>query len=253
MVNPAGVRGDEILAGGDEDEGDESWDPVWEARDRGARRRLERRDADPVQPAPVPQKRGAALGNPARAHHCTPAGGGRLLLHAQERARRHRALRPPHRHPRHRSRPRASSCCRTASRAPSTRPRPETTARRSPTRTADGADYFASLGLDLKYRLASNLTLDATFNPDFGQVEVDPAVVNLTAFETQFDEKRPFFVEGSDIFDFGGAPSCSTRGALAERPAGPRRALRCTRACRTPRRSSALPSSPAAPPAGPLV
>src|SRR5690606_24155073 len=68
----------------------------------------------------------------------------------------------------------------------------------------DGADYFASFGLDLKYRLASNLTLDATFNPDFGQVEVDPAVVNLTAFETQFDEKRPFFVEGGDIFDFGG-------------------------------------------------
>ena len=59
------------------------------------------------------------------------------------------------------------------------------------------------LGLDLKDRLTSNLTLDATINPDFGQVEVDPAVLNLSAFETFFPEKRPFFVEGSQVFNFG--------------------------------------------------
>jgi len=59
-------------------------------------------------------------------------------------------------------------------------------------------------GLDLKDRLTSNLTLDATFNPDFGQVEVDPAVLNLSAFETFFPEKRPFFVEGAQVFNFGG-------------------------------------------------
>ena len=58
-------------------------------------------------------------------------------------------------------------------------------------------------GLDLKNRLTTNLTLDATFNPDFGQVEVDPAVLNLSAFETFFPEKRPFFVEGAQVFDFG--------------------------------------------------
>ena len=57
-------------------------------------------------------------------------------------------------------------------------------------------------GLDLKDRLTSNLTLDATFNPDFGQVEVDPAVLNLSAFETFFPEKRPFFIEGAQLFDF---------------------------------------------------
>ena len=57
-------------------------------------------------------------------------------------------------------------------------------------------------GLDLKYLLTSNLTLSATINPDFGQVEVDPAVVNLSAFETFFQEKRPFFVEGSGYFGF---------------------------------------------------
>ena len=55
-----------------------------------------------------------------------------------------------------------------------------------------------------KYRLSSNLSLDGTINPDFGQVEVDPAVVNLTAFETFFEEKRPFFIEGANIFsNFG--------------------------------------------------
>ncbi len=63
----------------------------------------------------------------------------------------------------------------------------------------DGSRAFAGAGLDVKYGLASNLTLDATVNPDFGQVEVDPAVVNLSASETFFEEKRPFFTEGSQI------------------------------------------------------
>jgi len=65
-------------------------------------------------------------------------------------------------------------------------------------------DADARVGADLKYLLTSNVTLDATINPDFGQVEVDPAVVNLSAFETFFPERRPFFVEGSGTFGFGG-------------------------------------------------
>src|SRR5207249_4281343 len=64
-------------------------------------------------------------------------------------------------------------------------------------------DGKASAGLDLLYGIGSNLTLNAAFNPDFGQVEVDPAVVNLGVYETFFQEKRPFFIEGSEIFDFG--------------------------------------------------
>ena len=68
----------------------------------------------------------------------------------------------------------------------------------------DDREYHANSGLDLKYRLTGNFTLDATVNPDFGQVEVDPAVINLTAFETFFPEKRPFFIEGSELFRFGG-------------------------------------------------
>ena len=57
-------------------------------------------------------------------------------------------------------------------------------------------------GVDLKYGITSNLTLDATVNPDFGQVEADPAQLNLTAFETFFEERRPFFLEGAGIFTF---------------------------------------------------
>lgn len=64
-------------------------------------------------------------------------------------------------------------------------------------------EYKTRVGGDAKYRLTSNLTLNATVNPDFGQVEVDPAVVNLSAFETFFSERRPFFIEGGNTFSFG--------------------------------------------------
>jgi hypothetical protein len=63
-------------------------------------------------------------------------------------------------------------------------------------------DPSGSVGLDLKYALRPGVTLTATVNPDFGQVEADPAVVNLDAFETFFQERRPFFVEGSGTFQF---------------------------------------------------
>ncbi len=66
-----------------------------------------------------------------------------------------------------------------------------------------GHDFSQNMGADIKYGLGSNLILNTTLNPDFGQVEVDPAVVNLTQYETYYDEKRPFFVEGSNFFDFG--------------------------------------------------
>ena len=59
-----------------------------------------------------------------------------------------------------------------------------------------------AVGADLKYRVVSNLTLDATINPDFGQVEADPAVLNLSGFETFYPEQRPFFVAGRGVFDF---------------------------------------------------
>src|SRR5262249_45370828 len=85
-------------------------------------------------------------------------------------------------------------------------------------------------GVDAKYALTSGLTLTATVNPDFGQVEADPAVVNLSAFETFFPEHRPSFVEGSGAFVFGlDCPDCP--GLFYSRRIG-----------RSPQSESSLPS-----------
>lgn len=63
-------------------------------------------------------------------------------------------------------------------------------------------DQQVSFGGDLKFGITPNVTLDATVNPDFGQVESDPAVLNLSAFETFLSERRPFFVEGTALYQF---------------------------------------------------
>jgi hypothetical protein len=63
-------------------------------------------------------------------------------------------------------------------------------------------DQQVSVGGDLRYRITSNIQLNATVNPDFGQVEADPSELNLTAFESFFSERRPFFVDGKGVFDF---------------------------------------------------
>jgi hypothetical protein len=65
-----------------------------------------------------------------------------------------------------------------------------------------GRSWGGTMGLDAKIGISSNFTVDLTVNPDFGQVESDPSVMNLTAFETFYDEKRPFFLEGLTIFDY---------------------------------------------------
>lgn len=65
--------------------------------------------------------------------------------------------------------------------------------------------YDSRLGMDMKFGVGPSLTLDATVNPDFGQVEADPAEVNLSGFETFFDERRPFFTEGSEMIRGNGA------------------------------------------------
>lgn len=66
-----------------------------------------------------------------------------------------------------------------------------------------GEEYTINGGLDLKLGLSNSLTLDLSLNPDFGQVEVDPAVINLSAAESYYSEKRPLFLEGAPIFRFG--------------------------------------------------
>ena len=70
----------------------------------------------------------------------------------------------------------------------------------------------ASAGVDFRLGLGSSLSLSGTVNPDFGQVEVDPAVLNLSAVETFLPEKRPFFLEGSGIFEFGALPVSAAYG-----------------------------------------
>jgi len=65
-----------------------------------------------------------------------------------------------------------------------------------------GRQQLQTVGADVKYGLTSNLTVDATVNPDFGQVEADPSVLNLTAFEQFYNERRPFFLEGQGIFRY---------------------------------------------------
>jgi hypothetical protein len=74
-----------------------------------------------------------------------------------------------------------------------------------------GRDYFADAGIDLKFRLTPNFTVTGTLNPDFGQVEMDPAEINLSAFETRLNERRPFFVEGAEIFRFGESGGINTQ------------------------------------------
>ena len=66
-----------------------------------------------------------------------------------------------------------------------------------------GSEYIPGIGADFKMGVGSNLILNATVNPDFGQVEIDPAVINLSDVETFYPERRPFFIEGSKLFDFG--------------------------------------------------
>jgi hypothetical protein len=91
------------------------------------------------------------------------------------------------------------------------------------------ANLEGRAGLDLKMGLGSNLTLEATVNPDFGQVEADPAEVNLSAVETFFAERRPFFLEGADLLTgypnnffysrrVGAAPPGIADGQYVDRP-----------------------------------
>ena len=91
----------------------------------------------------------------------------------------------------------------------------------------EGTDGSGTVGLDAKVGLTSNFTLDATVNPDFGQVEADPSVLNLTAYETFYEEKRPFFLEGRKILDVRDHVATTTRTSSSTRAASgsPRRSL----------------------------
>lgn len=205
-VNPAGVRGDAVVTGGGNNRfggGDDSWDPVWQVEtavtDSGwvvearipfsqlrfsgeaeqtwgiqIQREISRNNEESVFAFTPTSERGgvARYGHLVGLEDLEPGNPIEILPYVVSRAEYRQISQN------------------------------DDVAFANPYR--DGRDYFAGTGLDIGYRVTSNLTLNATANPDFGQVEVDPAVVNLSAFETRFDEKRPFFVEGQDIFEFGG-------------------------------------------------
>jgi hypothetical protein len=84
----------------------------------------------------------------------------------------------------------------------------------------NGTNLDGRVGADVKMGLGPNLTLETAINPDFGQVEADPAEVNLTAFETRFPEKRPFFLEGAQLFNIG-HPNFYYSRRIGARPIGP--------------------------------
>jgi hypothetical protein len=84
----------------------------------------------------------------------------------------------------------------------------------------NGLNLTGRVGADMKVGLGSNLTLEATINPDFGQIEADPAEVNLTVFETIFTEKRPFFIEGNNVLQAGTSNFYYSR-RIGARPTGP--------------------------------
>jgi hypothetical protein len=195
-VNPSGVRADAITTQ-DNDSGDDSWDPVWEVRTRRdslgwtAELRIPfsqlRFSAAPVQTWGINivrfiQRRAetSEFAWKGQTEEGYASYFGHLSgLEALPQPRRLEIL------------PYASS---KAQFDPATPGDP----------FHDGSRVATAGGVDLKYGLTSNLTVDATFNPDFGQVEQDPAFVNLSAFEQYLQERRPFFIEGADIFNFGG-------------------------------------------------
>lgn len=84
------------------------------------------------------------------------------------------------------------------------------------------SDQKGHAGLDVKYGLSRDFTLDVAVNPDFGQVEVDQAILNLTVFETFYPEKRPFFVEGASLFEFGSSVDNTPLGLFYSRRIGQR-------------------------------
>jgi hypothetical protein len=84
----------------------------------------------------------------------------------------------------------------------------------------DGRNLEGRAGADLKFGIGPNLTLDATFNPDFGQIDADPAEVNLSAFETFFPERRPFFLEGASLLQ-GQTNNFFYSRRIGARPTGP--------------------------------
>jgi hypothetical protein len=197
VVNPAGVRQDALL-GGDGDYSDDSWDPVWEA-------------ATSVDSAGWTAEIRIPLSQLRFAPDSSQVWGIRLVRWIQRK--NELAMYPfvPKTESGVASRFGELVGLTAVPHPTHLEVLPYLVARDAHAPPAPARDPFAAAhrafgdaGIDAKYGVSTNVTLDLTVNPDFGQVEVDPAYVNLTDFEQFLQERRPFFIEGGDIFTFGG-------------------------------------------------
>ncbi len=191
-------------------------------RGRPRREGLDGRVPGAAEPAAVRAAGRAGLGHARLALDRPQPGRGPVAAHPAAEHRTHVPARRAARDPGVAALRATSSCCRTSLGKAQLRP----------VRVRRRHGGSGAAGLDAKVGLTSNFTLDATVNPDFGQVEADPSVINLTAYETFYEEKRPFFLEGRKILtlrDRGRRTSCSTRDASARRPPTPRRSPRAKR------------------------
>jgi hypothetical protein len=196
LINPSGVKGDSYAPGGSGD--DASWDPVWEVKTT-----IDSLGWTAEVRIPFSQLR----------YPRTPAQTWGLQIWRQENRLNELSQWSFWRRNEVGGAPRFGHLTSLEITRPPQRAEilPYVVGRSTNEPPGDPHDPFADphrldgrIGADAKVLLTSNLTLSATVNPDFGQVEVDPAVVNLSAFETFFEERRPFFVEGSGLFSFGG-------------------------------------------------
>ncbi len=218
-VNPSGVVRDELMSGSNTFGGDASWDPVWQAKTQvdsggwtvemriplsqlrfagGADEwgiQLERRIGRKNEHAVFSYSSRLVRGGVPRYGHLRGMGGTTARTQQIE-------LRP-------------YSLAKGDFRSPF-----QNSGAGYPNPYRDGSRQTAGYGVDLKYLPTSNVTIFGTVNPDFGQVELDPAVLNLSAFEVRFQERRPFFVEGSELCRFGGGDMGGGPGGGGGGPGG---------------------------------
>ncbi len=193
-VNAAGVKGDAALSGDSPGPG-LHLGPGLGGGHRGRRRRLDRRDGHPLQPAALRQQGEMTFGLQVR----------RFLYRDQELSSWQHIAKDAPGFVHHFGELRGLQGIKAQHQIeiiPYAVAKGQLSPKEAGNPFATGSSGRLFGGLDGKVGLSSDLTLDFTINPDFGQVEADPSVVNLSAYETYFQEKRPFFTEGRNILDF---------------------------------------------------
>jgi hypothetical protein len=206
-VNPLGVRSDELIQG-DIGIGDPTWDPVWEADAHIDRLGWSVEIRIPLSQLRVPARRDQVWGINFHRFMASRQESDDLVLTRRTdigyvsrfaHLMGLRGIRAP----------------RGIEIIPYARTQLESHPRAAEDPPMEARELNSTAGLDARLELGANLSLDATIHPDFGEVEADPAELNLTPYESFFDERRPFFVEGSQLFDFAGTGGSILSGGLS--------------------------------------